>query len=170
MIVTVYEPGDPGGDPVAVYRGVHAVKNGEGSTVYLDRWGPQWPIGSVNRLVTWEAWLTIPNDPGNGLELVAKDIRTRKEALQILVTTWHFRYRAHKSLEHKPSRPLVNSKWDLMRDQRAWRDKDQELGRLHRFLGVNRRLFDKPSEVRPYAGEPYAADDIEEHVSASQPR
>lgn len=166
MIITVYEPGDPGGDAVAVYRGVHAIKNGEGSAVFIDRWGPQWPIGSVSRLVTWEVWLTIPNDPINGLELVAENIRTKKDAVQLLVDTWHFRYRAHKSWEHKPSRPPVNSKWDLLRGPTPWLvgDRLQELGRLHRFLGVNRRLFDKPSEIRPYTGEAYAADDIEEFV------
>lgn len=165
MIITVYEPGDPGGDPVAVYRGVHAIKNGEASTVFIDRWGPEWPIGSVSRLVTWDVWMTIPNDPVNGLELIAKDVRTKKDAVQLLVERWHFRYRARKSWEHKPSRPPVDSKWDLLRfDGRPWRDKDQELGRLHRFLGVNRRLFDAPSEIRPYTGEPYAADDIEEHL------
>lgn len=170
MIITVYEPGDPGGDPVAVYRGVHAVKNGDGTSVWLDRWGSQWPIGSVSRLVTWEAWLTIPNDPGNALELVAKDIRTRKEAVQLLVETWHFRYRAHRTWEHKLSRPLVNGKWDLLPGGVSWRDKDQELGRLHRFLGVNRRLFDKPTEIKPYAGIPYEADQIgEEHIAAAQP-
>lgn len=163
MIIPVYEPGDPGGDPVAVYRGVHAVKNGDGSAVFIDRWGPQWPIGHVSRLVTWDAWMTDPK--ANALELVAKDIRTKKLAVEKLVEVWHFRYRARKSWEHKPSRPLVNSRWDLLRfDGRAWRDKDQELGRLHRFLGVNRRLFDQPTEIRPYTGEPYDADDIEEHT------
>lgn len=152
MLFTVYEPGDPGGDPVAVYRGVHAVKAGEGYAVYLDRWGSEWPIGSVNRMVTWEAWLTIPNDPANSLELAAKDIPTRKEAVQKLVEIWHFRYRAHK-WETKPSRPLVNSKWDLIPPGTPWYERHLTLGQLHRFLGVNRRLFDKPSEIRSYVPE-----------------
>jgi len=160
-VVCVYEPGDPGGDPVAVYRGVHAIKNGEGSTVFIDRWGPQWPIGHVSRLVTWDAWMTVPKE---GMELVAKDIRTKKLAVEKLVEVWHFRYRARKSWEHKPSRPPVKSRWDLLPPGIPWGERNEVMGQLHRFLGVNRRLFDAPLVIREYDGWPYPAEDIEANV------
>lgn len=163
MRIQVFEPGDPGGDPVADYRGVTATRNDGSYAVVLARW-PQHPIGAFERVSkgNWVAWLTLSD--GVTLELIDRDLPDRKAATYAVLAGYHFRFRAHKGRPwHTPSRKPVDSRWDLLPPGLPWGSRSDAMGQLHRFLGVNRRLFDKPSQVRPYAGAPYAAADIEEH-------
>jgi hypothetical protein len=148
---------------VAVYRGVSAPRNGEGSPVILSRW-PDQPIGSVQGWTHgWSAWLEVPDE---GLTLIERGLHTKRDAIYTVVAGYHFRFRRGKSwpVMQRPSRAPVKSRWDLLPPGIPWGERNEAMGQLHRFLGVNRRLFDKPDVIRPYTGEPYAADEIEEHI------
>lgn len=144
--IQVFEPGDPGGDVVAEYP-IFTPKDG---SVRVTRW-PDRPIGRCERRGGWRAFLVVPGEPEVPLAL---GLATKAEAVAAVVTAYHVRFRRGKSWPYqKPSRSPVTNRYQLIPQDIPWYESPLALGQLHRFLGVNRRLFDKPSEIRPYAPE-----------------
>lgn len=149
------DPGPPGRPPVFVYEGVKVHPGPIGfATVCLPRW-PSQPIGYVARNTThWSAYLRLPPTGRDDEELDGRWSR-RDEAVVAVVLTYHWRFAKRKAdwaweRERRPVRipeDVLPNRWG--RDAIPYRQWVDQRSALHRFLALNRWLFDAPTEIRP---------------------
>ena len=158
MRVEIPDPtdGPPGRPPIFVYEGVKVRPGPIGfATVMLPRW-PNTPIGFVSRLEEWDAHLYLP-PTGRDDERLEGRWRRREQAVAAVVHAYHWRFAKRKAdwdweRERKPVRipeDVLPPRWG--RSAMPYRDWVDQRSALHRFLALNRWLFDQPTEIRPAA-------------------
>jgi len=154
--VEIPNPANPEGDPVFVYDAVKVHPGPIGfATVCLPRW-PSQPIGYVARNTThWSAYLLLPPTGRDEKQLDGRWPR-RDEAVRAVVHAYHWRFPRRKvswewERAHRPlhiDQDAVPGRWDKTVSYQEWTRRRSD---LHRFLALNRWLFDKPTEIRPAA-------------------
>jgi len=155
--IPIREPGRLTDDPIFVYKGV-ITRAGRGwAEVVLPKW-PDQPIGIVFGGGGWTAELYLPPDGVNREQIGHR--RTRDEAVQLVVETYHRRFAKQKySGVWLRDREPVTHLEDVL--PRRWAstvpvDHREARSQLHRFLALNRWFFDAPDVIRPYVPEPEA--------------